>query len=64
MPDTLVVVYPWVEGCTRGGGMRVGWEGGYTGTQPDPPRTPYLVIFQVEEPTYGQMKAILVNSRG
>ena len=49
-----------------GGGVpgvwgRVGGGRGYTGTLPDPPTDPYLVIFQAQSPTHGRMKAILVN---
>ena len=35
---------------------RVGAGRGYTGTPPDPPRYPYLVIFRLKGPTHGQMK--------
>ena len=41
------------------GGDRVGTGRGYTGSLPDPPRYPYLVIFSLKGPTYGRMKAIL-----
>ena len=36
---------PGVVGCTRGGGMRVGREEGYTGYYPPPSQDPYFIIF-------------------
>ena len=51
-------------GAGRGGVPGVGWdrEGGwegYTGTPPDYPPGPIFSLFLVNEPTHGQMKAIL-----
>ena len=67
MPDTPVMVYPgWRgvpgvgEGCTGVGYSRVGTGEGYTGTQPFGSQDPYLVLFQPQGPTHGQMKAIPV----
>ena len=41
--------YPGAVGrCTRGGGDTVGPEGAIPGTQPDHPRTPYLVYSEVK----------------
>ena len=51
------------SGVGRGvpGVVGTGWVpgGAIPGYYPDPPRYPYLVIFEVQIPTYGQMKAIL-----